>query len=318
MTFGTAAGECVSAWSIASYIDAVAEAGQTACDLPMYLNAAVSIVHGWRTPVPDEIPGSGTPVPKVLDIYKCFTPHIALIAPDIKLPDSRTYESICAAYAREDNPLFMPETPPTMYVFKAIADYNLIGFHRMGGLESIVAEDGSVRPESQIGVDTVRCISAVIPLLLKYQGTGKIHAILQEEYMFQHWLNLDGYLGRVQFGAGRSATAGTDWRHMPGELMAKTHVDINRGRGLVIQANRHEFYLVGANYRVFLRPKFKSTHEQNPIAHDEVNGRQLRVEEGHFDENGKFIVDRRRNGDNVSSGLWVVPDIGVLRVITCD
>ena len=52
-----------------------------------------------------------------------------------------------------------------------------------GGLESIVADDGSVRPESQIRVDIIRCVAAAIPLLLKYQGTGKIHAVIQEGFM---------------------------------------------------------------------------------------------------------------------------------------
>jgi hypothetical protein len=42
------------------------------------------------------------------------------------------------------------------------------------------------------------------------------------------------------------------------------------------------------------------------------------VDEGHFDDSGEFVADRRRNGDNVSNGLWVEADIGVLRVITCD
>ena len=43
------------------------------------------------------------------------------------------------------------------------------------------------------------------------------------------------------------------------------------------------------------------------------------VDEGHFDRNDKFVIDRRRNGDEIGSrGLWVESDIGVLRVITCD
>jgi hypothetical protein len=42
------------------------------------------------------------------------------------------------------------------------------------------------------------------------------------------------------------------------------------------------------------------------------------VDEGHFDEDGKFVIDRRRNGDEIGNrGLWVESDIGVLRVITC-
>src|SRR5208283_3111833 len=128
--FGPAAGEFVSAWSIANYVDSVAVAGQELYNIPMYINAAVSIVNGWRGPLPDEIPGNGMPVPKVLDIYKWLTPHIALVAPDIKHVDYRTYEELCAVYNRADNPLFMPETPPMLYVFRAIAEYNLLGFHR--------------------------------------------------------------------------------------------------------------------------------------------------------------------------------------------
>jgi hypothetical protein len=42
------------------------------------------------------------------------------------------------------------------------------------------------------------------------------------------------------------------------------------------------------------------------------------VDEGHFDRNGKFVVDCRRNGDQITHGLWLEPNVGVLRVITCD
>ena len=44
----------------------------------------------------------------------------------------------------------------------------------------------------------------------------------------------------------------------------------------------------------------------------------LRVEEGHFDQNNEFVVDRRRNGDRIAEGVWVEPDVGVVRVIMCD
>jgi len=100
-------------------------------------------------------------------------------------------------------------------------------------------------------------------------------------------------------------------------LMINTQLDANRGRGLVIQANKNEFYLVGANYRLFLRPKFSQVKKQ-AVSYNDVHSRALRVDEGHFDGNGKFVADRRRNGDNVSNGLWVEADIGVLRVVTCD
>jgi hypothetical protein len=50
-----------------------------------------------------------------------------------------------------------------------------------------------------------------------------------------------------------------------------------------------------------------------------VYGYIVSADEGHFDKNGEFVADRRRNGDEIfRRGLWVEADIGVLRVITCD
>jgi hypothetical protein len=42
------------------------------------------------------------------------------------------------------------------------------------------------------------------------------------------------------------------------------------------------------------------------------------VDEGHFDEKGEFVIDRWRNGDEIDPAVWVEPDCGVVRVITCD
>jgi len=50
-----------------------------------------------------------------------------------------------------------------------------------------------------------------------------------------------------------------------------------------------------------------------------IFGYIVSVDEGHFDKKGKYVADRRRNGDEIfRRGLWVEPDNGVLRVITCD
>ena len=81
--FGYVAHDIVDAWSIAAYIDAVAEAGKAVYDIPMFINGSVGVIGNWRGNIPDEIFSSGGPIPKVLDIYKWFTPHVDLIAPDI-------------------------------------------------------------------------------------------------------------------------------------------------------------------------------------------------------------------------------------------
>ena len=200
--FGWEAGEFMTAWGIATYIDNMAAAGKKNYDIPMYINVWL-MGQGWW-PIPGEAYPSGGAVTKVLDIYKWFTPHVDMISPDTHVADTKNYQAVCAAYARDDNPFFNPETGAAgnahaWNMFRSIADYNCLGDFFFG-VERILAPDGSVRPENQIVVDSVRCAAAVIPLLLKYQGTGKIHAVIQEDLSMSVLMDFDGYSGVVEFG----------------------------------------------------------------------------------------------------------------------
>jgi hypothetical protein len=318
--FGWAGGELMTAWSIATYIDRLAEAGKAIMDVSMYINVWLG-EQGWA--IAGESYPSGGSVGKVLDIFKWCTPHVDLIAPDIYIADSRGYEAICAIYARDDNPLFVPESSPfgsnVWNMYRAIAEYSAIGYHFFA-IENIVGEDGKARPEMQPIVDSMRTVAAVAPLLLKYQGTGKIHAVIQEENLASQRLDLDGCLAVVEFGEGFPRFISRDWRHRPDWVSLRPSADTKRGCGLVIQASEKELYLVGAHYRLNLRPKL-SPDLLDPSAWGPWSSRQvgyIRVDEGHLDEQGRFIADRERNGDEISSGLWVEPDIGVLRVILSD
>jgi hypothetical protein len=307
--FGWAGGEMLSAWSIARYIDAIAEAGKAVYDIPMYINVWLG-EHGWR--IPGESYPSGGAVGRTLDIYKWFAPHIDLIAPDIYVGDDRGYQAMCELYARDDNPLFIPESAPggsnAWNIYRALGDYNAIGY-AFFAVEHILAEDGTLRADHQMLADSFRCAAAAIPLLLTYQGTGKIHTIVQEENLGGYSLNLDGWLGVVEFGEYYK-----DWRHRE-----PVSPDQRRGRGLVIQTSTNEFFLVGGGYRLVLRPilppeqrldmSVSREHLLNCLAH------YVTVEEGHFDASGQFIVDRERNGDEIDNGVWVVPDVGIVRVV---
>jgi hypothetical protein len=310
--FGDAAGEIMTAWSIARYIDRLAEAGKAAYDLPMYLNVWLGET-GWE--IPGESYPSGGAVTKLLDLVKWGTPHIDLVAPDIYLGDARNYEAICAAYARDDNPLFIPESAPgssnPLRMFQAIGDYNAIGY-AFFGIEHIVGEDGEVRPELRPLVDSFRCVAAAVPLLLDYQGTGRIHTVAQEAELGLKVYDFDRYTGLVDFGG----TYSRDWRH------PNTRGTSGPGRGLIVQVATHEFYLVGASYRLHLRPKGAPAEQlQAARTRDPLLSRlahYVRVDEGHFDEEGAFVVDRRRNGDETDNGVWVEPDVGVVRIMMCD
>lgn len=308
--FGWAGGELMTAWSIANYIDSLAEEGKAIYDIPMYINVWLA-GHAWE--IAGETYPSGGAIPKVLDIYKWFTPHIDLIAPDIYIPDRKGYEFMCRAYARDDNPLFVPESSGrgmsnACLMFRAIADYNAIGYHCFA-VEKCMAEDGSVLPESRMVVDSFRCVSAMIPLLLRYQGTDRIHSVVQEENMQSQELDLDGYVGQIQFD------------DRPGWFSPTDDTDEQRGRGLVIQASQHEFYLVGSHYQLILHPKLSPdvARDASLIRNPRRWSEYISVDEGHFDEEGEFVVDHRRNGDEIRfANLWVEPEIGVLRVVMCD
>jgi hypothetical protein len=321
--FGWEAGEFMTAWGIATYIDNMAAAGKKNYDIPMYINVWL-MGQGWW-PIPGEAYPSGGAVTKVLDIYKWFTPHVDMISPDAHVAESKNYEAVCAAYAREDNPFFMPETGSAgnahaWNMFRAIADYNSLGDFFFG-VERILTPEGSVRPENQIVVDSVRCTAAVIPLLLKYQGTGKIHAVIQEDLAMSILMDFEGYSGVVEFGDRRGGYNGKDWKH-PSNDVPKAP-SYNRGRGLIIQTGKNEFYLTGANYRLFLRPKsaVENTHPRLAIADfaPKMPGwNMVSIDEGHFDRNGEFVIDQSRNGDEADPAAWVEPDCGVIRVITCE
>ena len=324
--FGWEAGEFMTAWSIAKFIDNIAASGKAVYDIPMYVNVWLMEQNWW--PIPGESYPSGAAVSKMMDLYKWFTPHVDMISPDAHIAEADRYKAVCASYARPDNPFFMPETGAegdshAWNMFRSIADYNSIGEFFFGA-ERVITEDGQIRPEAQMIVDSVRCTAAVIPLLLKYQGTGKIHAVIQEDLSWTQLLDLDGYSGLIEFGERTAQYPGKDWQHTPpGMHNRRKQTDTNRGRGLVIQAKQHEFYLVGANYRLLLRPEPSTAMMPARLAIADYLPKLpgsyiVRVDEGHFNQDGEFIIDKRRNGDEIDPAVWVEPDVGVVRLLTCD
>ena len=108
------------------------------------------------------------------------------------------YEAMCAAYSRDDNPLFTPESRGSPNLLRGIAKYNAIGY--FAWIRPVIAEDGSIDPMSKMTSDIIRCVASVIPLLLKYQGTGQVHAVIEEDDMASQQLDFGSYLGRAAFG----------------------------------------------------------------------------------------------------------------------
>ena len=320
--FGWSAGEVMTAWSVASYIDRIAEAGKAVLAVPMYANVWLGEVE-WR--VAGGSYPSGGAVSRVLDVFKWCAPHLDVIAPDIYLADARGYEAVCAAYQRPDNPLFIPESAPggtnALLMFRAVAEHDAVGYFCFG-VERIVADDGTLRPDAREIAGSFRCLAAAAPLVLAHQGTGRIHAVAQEEGAAYAWLDLDGWLGMVFYDGVFERPPGKDWRHPGAQVVRAEAGGMERARGLIFQASRNEIYAVGARFRLVLRPKVRPEHDFDAtVSRDWLlprASRYLRVDEGHFDDAGRYIVDRRRNGDEVDYGIWVEPDTGVVRAIMTD
>ena len=292
--FGEEAGHFMHTWGMATYINEVAKAGKDIYNLPMCINIA----------------GPGRDA-KALDIWKWSTPDIEMIGPDLYIRDEKEFDTVASKYARDDNPLFVPESWGGTNMLHAIADYNAAGYFVQNIRRNSVYGDVMAIPETMHRINMMQCVSAVMPLILKYRGTGKIQAIMQPEKEEVQRLDFEGYTGIVEFG---------DWRPA---YVTRNPPDNSPGGGLVIQASRNEFYIAGNNCRLHInaKPPFDKIQPPKVTArwpHGIGVGYTISIEEGHFDVNGVFVADRRRNGDETYHGAWVEPNIGVVRVIMCD
>ena len=309
--FGDKAAEYFSAWSVARYIDRLAAKGKEIYELPVYVNVWIK-ENGWHLPGINYPSGGATT--NVLDIWKRIGKHIDLIAPDIYVQNLDIYRLLCQSYSRPDNPLFIPESGNSqanaILLFEAIAHYQAIGY-AIFGIESLLDQEGNLRPEARPIVDSFHCLAAARPLIEQYSGTGKIHSVGQQEWLGEQLFDFDSYLGLARF-VNRPAGGWefTDFNHYPPDKN-------QRGRGLIFTPRPNEFYLVGSGYSLFLRPKVNERMEFSKASadYDAPLTHYLAVEEGHFNHAGNWIVDRTRNGDEITGGLWVAPDIGVLHAV---
>jgi hypothetical protein len=313
--FGIHAGEFFSAWYIARYVDGIAEAAKRLHNIPMYVNVWLQ-EYRWREAGASYPSGGATT--NVIDLWKIAAPHLDLIAPDIYTLNTADYVSVCKGYARPDNPLFIPESARhssnAINLFYAVGDLAAIGY-AVFGVESLLTPGGEVHPDMASLIESFACVRAALPLLIQYHGTGKIQTVAEDEYRTEQYFDLGEYIGLVVFDSAGDTPPWTDFRHASAETRG-------RGRGLLIRTGAREFYLVGSDFRMVV--KKKEAPEQmlsGASASDFLLSRLTnyrRVEEGHFDPDDNWVVDRFRNGDESDFGIWVRPDVGVVRVVLGD
>ncbi len=307
--FGRHAHEAFSAWYHARFIGEIARAGKEIYpELVTYTNVMVGEQgveeNGWNY-------NAGAAVGRVLDIWKIAAPKLDLICPDIYNPAKKDYTRIAARYTRPDNALFIPESATggeanAMNALRAIADFGCIGICGFGA-EWTLDGNGELLPDNRTMMYTMQTIRNLSPLLIKYRGTGKVHAILQDEFASQDYLKLEKFHVLTHFFRGSFKRFHGATRFNP-RLPENQHHMEERGRALLIEVGEYEYYLAGVGVGIdfIRRPDPEDTDPWALLSsRQSTQLNHLSIEEGHFDENGNWVIDFLRNGDQTNYEIFL-------------
>lgn len=288
--FGADADERFAAYSTAAYINQVAKAGKAEYALPMYCNAWLTYpVHALENrdhASPGQEYPSGGAQQGNLDIWKAAAPAIDILAPDFYSSDHAFYRQVIAAYKRDNNPLFIPETLLSK-------DFGTNFFYALG--------NGAIG-FSPFGIDFTgwHTIDDKVPsylsenyaILQPMQGEiaqlnfeGKLQTAVEQRGMPQQRLHFPGVDAVISFG----------FPQHDGEAPPGTASDT--GRALVAQLGPLEFLVTGfdasVRFEVANTPGAKPLNQQLEI---------LRADEGQY-ANGTWQTSRIWNGDQTDRGL---------------
>ncbi len=290
---GAAAGEAFQAYHVARYVNAVAEAGRAEHAVPLSVNAWLKERKGFMRPGV-EYP-SGVPVSHLLDLWKHAAPAVDVIAPDIYVLDYVGYREVCAAYARPDNALLIPETGGTTpfagYLFYALGDFGAVGWAPFG----VDRSDGSTELDPRLFAvrDSFHLLRPAVAELARLQAAGALRAAVEQQHLANVLLSFDGVDALVEFGPLAPGYGGLAATGTPGQT----------GRALLGRRGPREFLVAGFDARVTFRATDAGVGE----------ARFAVVEEGAF-EDGAWVARRRLNGDQTFFGLRLPATGAMLRV----
>ena len=268
---GAHAEEIFTAWHLARYVDAVAAAGKAEYPLPMFVNAALN--RAGRAP--GEYP-SGGPLPHLWDVWRAGAPTIDFLAPDIYFPDVATW---CRAYARPDNPLFVPEIALTG---AAGPSAPVEAFYAFGAHEAIGFSPFAVDTISEPAAAALARSYEVLGQLARLQGQGSCAGVLLDREAPAAEARLGGYV----LSARHDYT--WEWSGTAREVFPWP-----RAAALMISVGTDELIIAGNGVIVtFGDPDISA-----------VVG-IASADEGRFDGT-RFVAGRRLNGDETHQGRHV-------------
>jgi beta-galactosidase GanA len=305
--YGDYADEYFHAWAKASYIEEIAKAGRAVYDLPMYVNNAL------RDPL-EQPPkpwnknfASGGPTYDVIDIYKAAAPHIDIVGPDIYNPESAKLNANLDKFRRPDNALFVPEIGNTELYARYL--YQILGSGAIGvspfGIDYFDYANyplGAKTNDKATLEPFAKIFAAFRPMQRQWAQwafEGRTYGVSEPDDHADQFVAMKGWKAHVTFGQWQFGE-----REWPGnQKESPAHAAKLVGGVSIAQIADDEFLLVGQQARVRLDDA-------------EGSGRALidHAEEGRFDANGKWVMERRWNGDQVDWGLNFTANPRVLKV----
>ena len=229
--------EIFTAWSLASYANAVAAAGKARYPVPMYANAAL-IRPGYQ---PGQYP-SGGPLPHLADVWRAAAPALDFISPDIYFAD---FSNWADRYTTPRNPLFIPEVlrgPET-----AVNGLYAYGQDSALGFSPFSIDSPSDATGRSIGA-MFGLIDQLEPLILAHRGDGSMIGLLPKgaEQLQPDLHTLNGYQLSTTFERG-APTVVTDGMIVPAGAGSATGA-------LVIATRPGEFIIAGSGVTVTFTP----------------------------------------------------------------
>nr|WP_229506755.1 DUF5597 domain-containing protein [Pseudoduganella rivuli] len=296
--YGPYADEYFHAWSFARYVEELAKAGRAVYNLPMYVN------NNLRDPLAPIVPWKnenfvpGGPTYDVIDIYKAAAPHIDIAAPDIYQPESAKVAADLDLFQRPDNALMVPEMGNSANYARYL--YQILGRGSLGvapfGIDYF---DYSNFPLGAKGTDKAMAepfgnIMAVFRpmerLWAKWAFEGRTHGVAESDERTPQTIALKNWKATVSFREWQfgEKTWFPDLKDTP------AGTETPNGGVAIAQTGDNTFIIVGQYARIKLDGD--GVNAGKPSLWD-------RVEEGHFDGAGKWVMERLWNGDQVDYGL---------------
>jgi hypothetical protein len=285
---GASTDEIFMAWNYASYVGHVAAAGKAEYPLPMYVNTWCSM------PAPGRGPGtypSGGPEPQVGNIWKLAAPAIDIRGPDLYSPNQPDWIKWYRANDT-DNPLFIPETDSTRgayHLFYALGQHDAMGYAPFAIDELLYSGNQATRPEpANLPLAKSYATAAQLaPLILEYQGKGKMAGVVVSADDPQQKIELGDYVLTVSYPRGSRPAA------IPPPAPAPSGQP--PAGAIFISVGPDEYVIAGSGQATVT---FSPNTAGPPIAG------VLSIEEGSF-VNGRWTPGRRLNGDETSQGKFV-------------